>query len=439
MMLRILSAWNGLKASFWFIPMLFIALSLLGAVGAITLDAAVDLEPEGALRYLLPGDVDSARGVLSTISGAMIGVAGTVFSITLVALTLANSQFGSHLLRNFMHDRTNQVVLGSYISTFVYSLTVLNVIDDSGGDTFIPVVSVLVAMIAAVANIFLLIVFIHHIAMSIQADHVVSDVSSTLSKNLDTYFPEDGGEDSRVLSDEEVEGRRRGYLQKVDIGTLKDGYIQYIDYDALMAAAEDWGLLIDVRFRPGDHVVKGDRVLTVFSDEELADDAISMLQQIWIVGRTRTAYQDPEFSIHQMVEVALRALSPGINDPYTAMTCIDNLASAMCELTTVRFPSPHRFDGQGELRITADVLDFEGMLGAAFNQIRQNAEGSPSVIIRLMEALVTIGSFARNEEQRRAVRKHARMVLRSAERTIKEDSDLQDLKDRSALLLAGSQ
>lgn len=430
-MIRLLSVWNNIKTSFWFVPILFIMVAVGGAMGTIALDSAFDLQPQGALQHILPSSVDSARSVLSTISGAMIGVAGTVFSITLVALTLASSQFGPRLLRNFMTDRTNQVVLGSYISTFVYSLMVLNAIEGGEGIEFVPKLSVLFAILAAVANIILLIIFIHHIAMSIQADKVISDVSSTLSSHVDRYFPEDITEEDRAAEDIDVSKVKEGYKERSYITSPKDGYLQYVDYDAVLNVAKEEDSLIVIRFRPGDHLVLGSIFMDVFSNQKLSDGSLLSLQEKWIVGRARTPYQDPEFSIHQMVEIALRALSPGINDPYTAITCIDNLTSTMCTLTNVRFPPHHRYDEEDRLRVVADTLTFEGMLNAAFNQIRQFSGGSPSVVIRLMESLVTINQFVKNDEQKEDVRKHARMVLRLAERTFTEENDLLDLKERS--------
>ena len=136
-----------------------------------------------------------------------------------------------------------------------------------------------------------------------------------------------------------------------------------------------------------------------------------------------------------MVEIAGRALSPGINDPYTAIACIDNLTATMCYLTKVKFPSQYRYDEKQNLRVVASTLTFEGMLNVAFNQIRQFASGSPSVVIRLMEALITIDTFAKNQEQKNAIQKHVEMVLRVAEKSFEEKNDLMDMRERSNVIL----
>src|SRR5665648_1493 len=194
-MKKILFFFNELKATFWLIPVLIIIISILLAIGLVFVDQIITFSQDGLGRFLFVNSADSARSILSTISGAMIGVAGTVFSVTLVALTLASSQFGPRLIKNFMYVRLNQVVLGSYISTYLYCLIVLNAIKESDGYIFVPALSILVAIIAACANIILLIVFIHQIAISIQADKVISEISEVISKQIKTLFPKKMGDE----------------------------------------------------------------------------------------------------------------------------------------------------------------------------------------------------------------------------------------------------
>ena len=194
-MKKLLFFWNELKATFWFVPVLIILFSILLSTGLVYFDSIVNLPQHKLLRFFLVVSADSARSILSTISGAMIGVAGTVFSVTLVALTLASSQFGPRLIKNFMYVRLNQVVLGSYISTYLYCLFVLTTIRE-GSYTFIPSLSILVAIFAAMANIVLLIVFIHRIAVSIQADKVISEISAFISTQVKVLFPEKMGEEA---------------------------------------------------------------------------------------------------------------------------------------------------------------------------------------------------------------------------------------------------
>ena len=434
-MKKLVFFWKELLASFWFIPVMIIGLAIGLSIGLVTLDSHLDLSNEGLLKFFLVNSSDSARSILSTISGAMIVVAGTVFSVTLVALTLASSQFGPRLIKNFMYVRLNQVVLGSYISTYLYCLLVLNTIKENDSYNFIPSISILVAILAAIINIILLIVFIHQIAVSIQADHIISDISDIIAKQVRTIFPEKLGEElkDKTVFDEDAEFSR--FSKKASIKSSKVGYLQYIDSEVLMEIVVEKDALIKLNHRPGGFLVEGEEIGVVYSNKDLEDDSLEDIQEQFIVGKTKTSQQDLEYSIHQMVEIAARALSPGVNDPYTAIACIDNLTATMCYLAEAKFPSKYRVDDDNKLRVIADVLNFEGVLDAAFNQIRQFSGGSTAVIIRLMEALKTISTKVRKESQEKAIIKHAEMVYRQGKETIKEENDLQDLKERASKIL----
>lgn len=418
-------------STFWVVPIIIIVLAVLISIGLVSLDNMTSISQEGWIRFFLVNSSDSARSILSTISGAMIGVAGTVFSVTLVALTLASSQFGPRLIKNFMYVRLNQIVLGSYIATYLYCLLVLNAIKDSNGFTFIPSISVLVAIFAAIANIVLLIFFIHQIALSIQADRVISDISSLISKQAEVLFPEKMGDEIKNEENLDEEKLVSSYKIATSINSFKSGYLQYMDTEVLFDLMSVKDSLLRLTHRPGSFLVKGGEIGVLYSEKEWDEKSIVKLHNQFVFGKTKTFQQDLEFSIHQMVEIAVRALSPGVNDPYTAIACIDNLSATMCYLATAKFPSKYRVDKQGQLRIIANVLDFEGVLDAAFNQIRQFSAGSTAVIIRLMEALTTIINFTKRESHIKAVKKHAEMVLRLGKETIKEEYDLADLKKRA--------
>jgi uncharacterized membrane protein len=421
--------WEELNSSFWFVPILMLLIAIGSAIGLIYLDSRIDYFPEGILKYLLPASVDSARSMLGIIAGATIGVAGTVFSITLVVLTLASSQLGSRLVRNFMYDRLNQVVLGTYVSSFVYCLIILSSLKQHDDFKFIPAFSVFAALASAIAGIVLLVVFIHHVSMSIQSDKVISDISEAMSKSVKKLFPDEiGHKEDKPMPD--INSLKKWYAFKQNIRCKRGGYLQSVDGQGLINIAEKYDCIIILHHRPGDFLVQDMVLCDVLCTEECGNEVHEKIQGNFIIGKVRTPMQDAEFSIRQMVEVAARALSPGVNDPYTAIACIDNLTSIMCYLTRAEFPSPYRYDSQDKLRVIADNHTFSGMLNAAFNQIRQYAEKSPSVMIRLMEAMKAINTFTRSKNQQELVIKHAEMILKAAERTFHEPQDLDDLKER---------
>ncbi|PKQ44844.1 DUF2254 domain-containing protein [Confluentibacter flavum] len=433
-MKKLIFKWSELKATFWFIPVIIIISSILLSIGLVYIDGSFNFSQDGIGRFFFVNSSDSARSILSTISAAMMGVAGTVFSITLVVLTLASSQFGPRLIKNFMYVRLNQVVLGSYISTYLYCLLVLIAVKDDNDYTFIPSISILVAIIAAITNIILLIVFIHQIAISLQADKVISDISDFIFKQLETLFPEKMG-DVKKEENLDISTTISGYKQRIYIKAPKSGYLQYIDSEALIKIITKKDSLLELYPRPGRHLVQGGEIGLLYSNDLWEKEELETIFKQLEIGKIKTSQQDLEFSILQMVEIASRALSPGINDPFTAITSIDNLSATMCYLAQAQFPSKYRFDDGGTLRIIADTLEFEGVLDAAYNQIRQYSGGSPSVIIRLMDALTTISGFTTNEKHKKAVLKHAEMVLNIGKQTIKEEHDLEDLIKRSKKIL----
>ena len=428
-MKKLFYLWYELKTSFWFIPILMILAAAASAVGFIYLDSRFVYTPDGFLKYFFSGSVDSARSILSTISGAMIGVAGTIFSITLVVLTLASSQLGSRLVRNFMYDRLNQVVLGTYVSSFIYCLLILNSIKATGDTTFVPVISVFAAMVTAFAGIILLIIFIHHVSVSIQSDNVISDISDSMSKSIQQLFPENIGQEEEVEKPD-LESLREKSVTRIKIKCLKGGYLHSVDGEGLLSIAGKHDSIIVIYYRPGDYLVKDMVIGEILCYKECKEDILIHTNANFIIGKARTSLQDAEFSIHQMVEVASRALSPGVNDPYTAIVCIDNLTSVMCYLARADFPSPYRYDKEGKLRLIANNHTFTGMLNASFNAIRQYGEASQAVMIRLLESLHTILTFTTNEGYRNEVIRHASMVIKAAERTFNEKSDLDDIRKR---------
>lgn len=442
-MKKLLFLWGELKSTFWFIPTLIICLSVAAAIGFIALDNHIRYVPEGLFSNVFAASTESARSILSTIATAMIGVAGTVFSITLVALTLASSQYGPRLLRNFMLERINQIVLGTYISTYVYCLIVLNAVKESDKVSFIPTISVFVSILAAVANIVLLIIFIHHIALSIQADKIISDISESLSKSIKKLFPEKIESDAAQVEPPITAEITSQFQYTITLHSPRNGYIQYIDYDRILSKAIEHHFLIELYFRPGDYLVENQKIGNIYSNEKITQESIKVnpshfLDSDFIIGNARTPQQDIEFSVHQMVEVADRALSPGINDPYTAIACIDNLTSIICQLSLVKFHSPHSYDEDGVLRMIANRLDFNGILNSAFNHIRQYSNNNAPVAIRLIEALVTIHDYTDEQKYKQAIIKHAEMVVHQAENHFTEKQDFYDLKACSKSLFPGN-
>ena len=399
--------WDSLHSSYWFVPTLMVAIAIGFSFLAINLDETLDTDLIEALGWTYAHDADGARTILSTIAGSSITVATTVFSITIVALQLASSQFGPRLLRNFMQDRVNQFVLGTFISTFMYCLLVLRTIQGQDEGQFLPQISVTFSVLLAALNLAVLIYFIHHAAESIQADNVIERVSQELHNEVERLFPQQLGHGKQQPElDNPVDFDRVAQPVK----STNAGYIQVIDDQLLMKIAKQHNLLLRLLHRPGQFVVEQKNLVMVYPGEQVSKKLIEKINKAFIVGSQRTQQQDLEFSIEQLVEIAVRALSPGINDPFTAIRCIDHLSAVLCRLAQKDIPSPYRYEEGDKLRIVANPTTFTGAVDTAFNLIRQNSASDVAVTIRLLGAIAVIAPSTERPTDRSALKRQAQMI-----------------------------
>ncbi|HVL12245.1 MAG TPA: DUF2254 domain-containing protein [Gemmata sp.] len=425
MRIRFGELWERLNTSYWFVPTVMAALGVTLAFGMIRLDQAVSSDLVRRLGWVYRGGPEGATGVLTAIAGSMITIAGLVFSLTLVALTLASSQFGPRLLRNFIRDRVTQFVMGTFLASFLYCLFVLRTIRRDDGDEFVPHVSVTVGVVLAVAGLVMLVYFIHHLATSIQADTLIARVASELAAATDHLYPEDIGTGT---PEPPAPPKPTGPFDTVTAG--EDGYVQIVESDRVMAAADRWDVTVELVHRPGHFVAAGGPLARVWPAERLDGRLADEIAQAVVLGPVRTPGQDVEFVMGQLVEVAVRALSPGINDPFTALTCIDRLAAGLARLARRKPPSPYRLGRDGRLRVLAKPVRFPDLVDTAFNQIRQYGRGNAAVLIRLLEVLADLAAVVASAPNRDALRKHAEMVARAANESLPEENDRNDARDR---------
>ncbi|MCY7283707.1 MAG: DUF2254 domain-containing protein, partial [Cyanobacteria bacterium CAN_BIN43] len=336
---------DSLHSSFWFVPTLMVVLAIGLSFLTIQIDQSANTEIIGNLGWAYALGPNGSRAILSAIAGSMVSVATTAFSITIVALQLASSQFGPRLLRNFMQDTGNQIVLGTFISTFVYSLLVLRTINGVAENEFVPHIAVTCGIGLAIASIGVLIYFIHHSASSIQVDQVVSKVGCELDDVIDRLFPKQIGRGASKQRNEPLMGDIPANFDRDarPIQAASSSYVQAIDTDQLMQIATEGNLLLQLQKRPGDFVVKGSPLAIVYPAEAVNKKLAEQINSAFVVGSQRTDRQDIEFSINQLVEIASRALSPGINDPFTAVRCVDQLSAALCHLAQKEIPSAYRY------------------------------------------------------------------------------------------------
>jgi uncharacterized membrane protein len=348
-------------------------------------------------------------------------VAGVVFSITIVALSLTSSQYTSRVLRNFMSDRMNQIVLGVFVGIFAYCLVVLRTIREGEEGAFVPSLAVLGGLALAFVGIGFLIFFIHHISMSIQASSIIAAAAKETIAAVDRLFPSELGDDA----DDETAGAPDALLTGltwIAIGSTKTGYVESVDGDALLTLARKHKVLVRMERGVGDFVIEGAALVSVSSRSSLDGEAAAKLITAFIISHQRTVEQDVGFGIRQIVDIALKALSPGVNDTTTAVMCVDYLGAILARIASRGIPTSQRLD-KGELRVIARGPCFESLAAEAFDQIRQNAEGNVAVLIRQLEAIEVIAGQTASSRRRQRLREHADLIAAVAVRTIPSTHD----------------
>jgi uncharacterized membrane protein len=413
--------WSKLWASFWFVPTLIVAGSIGLAMVLVEVPSTRSAQWLARWPRLFGASAEGASGMLSTIAGSMMTVVGITFSMTLVALVMASSQYTSRILRNFLRDRVTQVVLGILTGIFAYCLIVLRTIRSGDEGGFVPSLAVFFAVVLAMGGIGVLIFFIHHIAASIQASSIIASVANETMVAVDRLFPEtlgqgppDGDEDQALLP------LREQHWQTVL--AQRNGYIQSVDNVALLRLAREHKTIVRMERGIGDFVVHDTTLASLALEVPADNETIAAVRAAYSIDRYRTVRQDCAFGIRQIVDMALRALSPSVNDTTTAVMCVDYLQAILARLASREIPSSHRCE-DGELRIIAVGPTFAGLLAESFDQIRGSASGNLGIMLRMLGSLQTIASLAASPSRRRVLREQVECIAELAERTIESPHD----------------
>ncbi len=414
---------DRLRSSFWLVPSLMTLGALLTSLVMIWIDTLPWVANSFWWMASSSNGAEGARLVLSTIAGSMITVASLVFSMTLVALTLAAANIGPRLLDRFMDNRINQIALGLFLATFVYSLLILRAVTN-GDPPFIPHLSVSLAMVMAIFSFGWLIYFIHDLARSIQVDNVIARVGGELDigfRELAKQHP-----DAVVVPmDQQGSG--------TSIRAEKAGYIQAVDPQALRDLAEECDVVIRMRHRPGQFVIPTTAIAEVIGpvDDKLGDK----VRDAVVFGPKRTASQDTAFSIDLIVEIAARALSPGVNDFYTALACVDHVGAALETAFDKGLPGNGFQDDTGRLRLVLDPITYDGLVDTAFHPLRRAASDNVSVIVRLLETLTLLAEGRPPDHHANAaIERHGHLIHQGARAHGFSDCDQLLIDDRHAAL-----
>lgn len=400
-------------------------------LAVLLVDLGVRLDSEALQRWprLFGAGAAGSRAMLQVIATSMITVAGVVFSITIAALAQASSQYSSRVLRKFMSDRTNQLVLGVFVSIFVYCLVVLRTIRGGDEGAFVPSLAVLGGIVLSFVGIGFLIYFIHHIATSVQAAYIVAGVARETRQAVDHLFPQRLGDDPAEDGVDPVPlllMERTAY----PVPARYTGYIQSVDVDALLAFAREHELVVRMEQGIGDFAIEDIPLVSLLPRDRnnmVIDDAtIEQLNQAYAVGRQRTVVQDAAFGIRQIVDVAVRALSTGINDTTTAVLCVNHLTAILVRLAQRHIASPYRYEGV-ELRVIACASTFPDLLSGAFDEIRRNGAGHVTVSNRLIQALNQLEGVTTGRQRRQAILDQALALQEAVQRSICAPAEREEL------------
>ena len=424
---RLRSTWDDLADSLWLVPAVFTCLAAALALGLVALDQRVTLDDRASgSPWLFGGGAEGARGVLTAIAGTMIGVAGTVFSITIVALQLASSQFTPRVLRHFTGDRGNQVVLGVFIGTFTYALLVMRSVHSEAEDRvrFVPVISVSVAVVLALVAIGMLIYQIDHVAKSIQASVIVERATGETIDAFRSIGRSSAARTSGAASPSSVGSAT--WVRATD-----GGYLESVDVEDLL----DWACRhgADVRVVPnaGAFVSPRQPVVAVRPARELSPDDEGRIRRSLVIGRERSLRADPAFGIRQITDIALRALSPGINDPTTATMCMDRLGELLIVAASEGGPFGDRERVSGEGRVTVASETFDELVTGAFGQIRHYGAGDATAMVHLVTTLGTVAGLV-DPAFAGPVASEARLAVESARGSISMPADLERVMHAAA-------
>jgi len=408
--------WIQIRSSLWFVPTLLVIAGAAAAGVLVELDIRF-AEAIGRQRWqpLLNAGAEGARGMLTAIASSMITVAGVAFSITIVTLSLASTQYTPRILRNFMRDRGNQFVLGTFVAIFTYCLIVLRTVrggseEDGGG--FVPLVAVAFGMLLALLSIGCLIFFIHHVAASIQASTILKAIADETAAAIDDLHPEQLGD---------FEERRAAAASAPpatdwrNILATRSGYLQHGDADGLLSFAKKHDACVRLECAPGDFITAG--LPLVALNREVDDDAAAALRRLFVIGAFRTIDQDAGFGIRQIVDIAMKALSPGVNDTSTAVSCIDYLGVLLARLAPRRLQAPLCAE-TGEQRILAEAPTFDHLVAKSFDEIRLSADGNVTIVLQMLCALRRVGSVTKSRSRQQTLAEHARIIVEAADRSI---------------------
>lgn len=425
---KILHLWSRLRSTYWFVPSLILA----GCVGLSYAMLWIDyaLPPGYVIRHawVYTRDPNGARDLLSVVSQSMITVAGVVFSVTVVALALASNQFGTRVLKSFARDVGNQIVLGTFLGTFLYGILVMRRIE-SLHTVFVPSLSVAVAIALAMFSLLVLVYFIHHVIVEIQGENVVAAVARDLYVTMDALFPEELGKAAPPAPDH-LSASEASLIETagLEVHSRTDGFIRAVNDDKLMRLARENDAVVRLLVMPGDFVSKGRLLARVWGPSVRQQRLEKKLQQAVSIGAQRSYEEDIGFGLQQLGLIAVRSLSPAINAVGTALDAIDRLIASLVRLGQRKIPSPYRRDPENRLRVITQPWDMERLLDGVLDPIRHAAGANPAMVMHIVHGLADAAGKIPDTPLRRLIGQHLERFA-AAEAQFPQELDRRRLRE----------
>jgi uncharacterized membrane protein len=421
------AVWEYLRGALWVLPTIAVVLAL--AVGYVL----SQLEVSSTHWFVFQGTPDDARTLLIAISSTLATVIALVLGLTVVALQLASTQFSPRLLRNFLRDRVNQVVLSVFVATFTYSTAGLFTVGVEAGHRVAgyPRLAVSFALVLLFVTLLMLVFFVHHLAHSIQIDEIMRSVERSTRRVIDHDLPSQG------VTAEPPPSPPPWALA---VPAYRSGWVQIMHPEVLRPLAQDQDLVATVSTMVGEYVVEGAPLLWLCPpspDAESPDPATfsAALPTAVRLGFERTAEQDVAFGVRQLADIAVKALSPAINDPYTAIQALEHLGALLAILVGRPLGSQRLYDDAGALRVIVPGRDLSYYLDLATGQIRRYGCAEPRVDRALLRVLATTGRFCSKPEDRALIAANVQLVVQDAERAIAQPADLAPVRAHADLVL----
>lgn len=409
------------RSSFWYLPSVMMTLGILLFACTLSIDES-GLVSGGFLHVLFySGGASNAASLLQTLTGAMVAIATVVFSTMMVVLTLATSQFGHRLIRSFMRDRANQAVLGVFLATFVFCMLVFHMVGNNPDNDFVPGISLSVGFVLALFSTCTLIYFTHHMAAQFSAPEVLEAVATEFDEAIDRIYPagEPGAPDA---ADAPSLGHGAQTLY-ADQG----GYLQALGRKALIDVAHDRQVVIEAVVSFGDYVMPGNALARIHG-QALDEETTRRVQRQFVLGRTRMTDHDLLFAVNQMAEIGVRALSPALNNPYTALDCVNRIGRSLAVLISRPQPSEVHTDHAGEMRLVCSLPNFHQLLDAAFMPIRNYGRTSVLTIREMLSVLAKLAPLTRRPMERQALVRHAEAIQEAAGNGLSEQADIERIQ-----------